>query len=83
MASHNAASWHGLRDRGAVAPGRRADLLLLPDLEQFEPDMVLKGGRLHVDPPAAPVPEWARRTVRVQPLRPTTCTPPATARRSA
>jgi adenine deaminase len=68
MASHNAASWHGLRDRGAVAPGRRADLLLLSDLEQFQPDLVLKDGRLHVDPPAAPVPEWARRTVRVQPL---------------
>jgi adenine deaminase len=68
MASHNAASWHGLHDRGAIAPGRRADLLLLPDLERFQPDLVLKGGSLHVDPPPAPVPEWARRTVRVQPL---------------
>jgi adenine deaminase len=68
MASHNAATWHGLHDRGAVAPGRRADLLLLPDLERFQPDLVLKGGSLHVDPPPAPVPEWARRTVRVQPL---------------
>ncbi|HVW90291.1 MAG TPA: amidohydrolase family protein, partial [Gaiellaceae bacterium] len=28
------ALWHGLRDFGAVAPGYRADLLLLPDLER-------------------------------------------------
>jgi adenine deaminase len=68
MASHNAATWHGLADRGAIVPGRRADLLLLPDLERFVPDIVLKDGRRPVDPPAAPVPEWARRTVRIQPL---------------
>jgi adenine deaminase len=68
MASHNAATWHGLADRGAIVPGRRADLLLLPDLERFVPDLVLKDGRRPIDPPAAPVPEWARRTVRIQPL---------------
>ena len=68
MASHNAATWHGLDDRGAIVPGRRADLLLLPDLERFAPDVVLKDGRPPADPPAAPVPEWARRTVRIQPI---------------
>src|SRR5947209_9059159 len=68
MASHNAATWHGLDDRGAIVPGRRADLLLLPDLESFLPDVVLKDGRPPADPPAAPVPEWARRTVRIQPI---------------
>ena len=68
MASHNAATWHGLDDRGAIVPGRRADLLLLPDLERFVPDLVLKDGRPPADPPADAVPEWARRTVRVQPL---------------
>ena len=45
MASCNAAAWHGLGDRGAIAPGRRADLLVLPDLERFVPDVVLKDGR--------------------------------------
>ena len=41
IASHNAATWHGLTDRGALAAGHRADLLLLPDLERFVPDLVL------------------------------------------
>jgi adenine deaminase len=68
MASHNAATWHGLHDRGAVAAGRRADLLLLPDLERFVPDVVLKDGVPPSYPPTPPVPEWALRTVRVQPV---------------
>jgi adenine deaminase len=70
IASHNAARWHGLADRGAIAPGHRADLLLLPDLEQFVPDLVLKDGVPIGAVPAAAAPEWARRTVRIQPLSP-------------
>ncbi len=68
IASHNAATWHGLSDRGAVAAGHRADLLLLPDLERFVPDLVLKDGRPVPEVAAATAPEWARRTVRVQPI---------------
>jgi adenine deaminase len=68
MASHNPATWHGLRDRGAVAPGYRADLLLLPDLESFRPAAVLKDGRTVADLPAAEVPDWVRNTVHVAPL---------------
>ena len=63
MASHHPATWHGLRDRGAVAPGYRADLLLLPDLETFRPVTVLKDGRAVADLPAAEVPDWVRNTV--------------------
>ncbi len=70
MASCNAAAWHGLGDRGAIAPGRRADLLILPDLERFLPDVVLKDGVVPAPPVAPPVPEWARRTVRIQPISP-------------
>ena len=44
LATLNPATWHGLREHGAVAPGYRADLLLLPDLERFVPELVLKGG---------------------------------------
>ena len=45
MASHHPALWHGLSHLGAIAPGYQADLLLLPDLERFEPELVLKRGR--------------------------------------
>jgi len=68
MASHHPATWHGLRDRGAVAPGYRADLLLLPDLESFRPATVLKDGRTAADLPAAEVPDWVRNTVHIAPL---------------
>jgi adenine deaminase len=59
------ASWHGLRDFGAVAPGYRADVLLLPDLERFVPDLVLKGGAPVEEFPRAQVPDWVRHTVRI------------------
>ena len=68
MATLNAASWHGLRDRGAVAAGHRADLLVLPDLSEFLPQLVLKDGRVPQPPQATPVPDWATNTVRIQPL---------------
>ena len=41
-ATLNPALWHGLAHLGAVAPGYQADLLVLPDLERFVPDVVLK-----------------------------------------
>lgn len=34
-----------LDDRGIISPGKLADLVLLSDLEHFEPDMVFKRGR--------------------------------------
>jgi len=68
IASHNAAAWHGLHDRGSVAPARRADLLVLPDLERFVPDVVLKDGAAAGDSPPIDVPDWARDTVRIQPV---------------
>jgi adenine deaminase len=70
MASHNPALYHGLRSLGAVAPGRQADLLLLPDLETFVPDVVLKRGRLVDEIPPATVPDWVKHTVRIGALGP-------------
>jgi adenine deaminase len=67
MATLNAATWHGLREFGAIAPGYVADLLLLPDLERFEPDLVLKRGKPVEEFPRPEVPEWVKHTVRVQP----------------
>ncbi len=68
MASHNAASWHGLQRLGAIAPGRQADVLILPDLETFRPDLVLKAGRRVEAFERPEVPDWVRHTVRVQPV---------------
>jgi adenine deaminase len=68
LASFHPAQWHGLRHLGAVAAGYQADLLLLPDLVGFEPEVVLKRGRRIEEVPSVPVPEWVRQTVRVQPV---------------
>lgn len=45
MASLHGARAHGLLDRGAVAPGYVADLVLLDDLTGFHASLVLKNGR--------------------------------------
>ena len=69
-ATLNPTLWHGLDSLGAVAPGRAADLLLLPDLERFVPDVVLKLGRPVAEIPRAEVPDWVRHTVRIGALGP-------------
>jgi adenine deaminase len=68
LASLNPATWHGLDHLGAIAPGYQADLVVLDDLESFEPRTVLKAGRAVEDIPEAHVPEWVKRTVHVQPI---------------
>ena len=68
LASLNPAMWHGLDHLGAIAPGYQADLVVLDDLESFEPRMVLKAGRPVDEIPEAHVPEWVKHTVRVQPV---------------
>jgi adenine deaminase len=64
-ATLNPALWHGLQGLGAVAPGYRADVLLLPDLERFVPETVLKNGRPVDEFPRASVPDWVRHTMRI------------------
>jgi adenine deaminase len=66
MASHHPALWHGLSHLGAVAPGYQADLLVLPDLERFVPEAVLKRGRPVGEIERPEVPEWVKHTVRIQ-----------------
>ncbi len=59
MATINPATYYHLDEEiGGIAPGRRADLVLLPDLESFRPTRVFTGGhdvfhhgRLTVDLP--------------------------------
>ena len=74
MATLHPARCHGLMDRGAVAPGMRADLVLLDELETFAPARVYKDGRLvAAGGPAEPfdrppIPEHVRSTMRAAPL---------------
>ncbi|MCX7751147.1 MAG: adenine deaminase [Candidatus Bipolaricaulota bacterium] len=79
MATLNTAEHFGLdREVGAIAPGRVADILVVSDLERFTVDLVLASGRvvaeegkLAVDLPALPYPDWARGTVHLpRPLSP-------------
>ncbi len=46
MGSYNSARHFGLKKHGAVAPGRFADILVLPDLRDFRPQQVYRGGLL-------------------------------------
>ena len=68
-ASLSAAEAFGLRDRGQVAPGRRADLVVLEDLAACRAEMVIAGGRM-VGPAAfagrAYVEPVARQSVRAR-----------------
>ncbi len=49
MVTLNPAEYFGLRDRGAVAPGLKADLVVVEDVTGFKIDKVLKNGKLWVD----------------------------------
>jgi adenine deaminase len=45
MATINTARYFRLKDRGAIAPGYRADLVVIDDLESFKVEMVFKDGK--------------------------------------
>lgn len=46
MASLNTAEYFGLKNLGAIAPGYKADMLLLDNLEDFIPQTVIKNGEV-------------------------------------
>lgn len=74
IATLNAAECFGLRDRGAVAPGRVADFVLVDDLTGFAVRKVYAAGRLvaHDGAVVVDLPEHAdpavRDTVNIRPL---------------
>ena len=86
MATLHPARCHGLMDRGAIAPGLRADLVLLDDLEDFRPARVYKDGVLVAAGGRAeafarpPIPERVRSTMRAAPLAADAFAIPAVAR---
>ena len=80
MATLNPAEHFRLDDRGAVAPGRRADLLVVRDLEALTVDEVYSGGVLvarggeplawQLPPPPSPPPpsmkvDWGRVSLEI------------------
>jgi adenine deaminase len=74
MATLHPARCHGLPNAGAIAPGYRADLVLLEDLEGFAARLVIKDGAVaardgRAEPlPATPAPAWLRATMRHRPV---------------
>src|SRR5438445_4919994 len=68
LATINPATWHRLWHLGAIAPGYQADILVLPDLDGFQPDVVLKAGRPVEEIPRPEVPEWVKHSVRNRPV---------------
>ena len=75
MATLNPAEHYGLRDRGAVAPGRRADLIVFSNLSAPRAEMVFRAGELVAEDGALAVPLPAAnasglpRTVRIDASR--------------
>lgn len=64
LASLSCARHYGFRDRGAIAPGFRADLVTFESLDDVRPDLVVLGGKrvakegtLLVDVPSRGIPE--------------------------
>ncbi len=49
MATLNTAAYFGLKNRGAIAPGYIADIIVLSDLDDFTVEKVFKNGCLTVD----------------------------------
>lgn len=46
IGSLNTAEYFGLKNQGAIAPGYKADLIIIPDLKTFKPDIVIKDGKI-------------------------------------
>ncbi len=68
LASLNPALWHELDHLGALAPGYQADVLVLPNLESFAPELILKRGHPVEEIARSEVPEWIKHTVRIGPI---------------
>jgi adenine deaminase len=69
MATLNAAEWFDLPDRGAIAPGRLADLVVVENLREFVPVTVYKRGCIVAEngqilPKAIPVAATTAGSVR-------------------
>ena len=67
MATLNPAEHFRLADRGAVAPGRRADLVVFGDLGDVRPELVYSGGVLAARDGAPAGPAWEEEIAEADP----------------
>lgn len=58
MATLNATEWFGLHDRGAIAPGRVADFVVVDNLHDFRPRQVYVAGQLVAEEGKVVEPAW-------------------------
>jgi adenine deaminase len=73
MATLNTAEHFGVsRDIGQLAPGRYADMLLVSDIRDFRPEVVIvrgkvaaENGALLLDLPSITYPDWARHSIHL------------------
>lgn len=73
MATINTAEHFGLsKQLGQIAPGRYADILLVPDLKDFTVEMVIsqgkvisQAGHILIDLPEYRFPDWAKKSVHL------------------
>lgn len=71
IATLNAAECYSLKDRGAVAPGYRADILFIEDLEKFTIKVVFKKGirmEFSASSPPHQIPDSVMGSVKITPL---------------
>ncbi len=71
MATLNTAECYGLKDRGAIAPGYAADIVVLDDLDKFIINSVYKNGRpvgRQEQHKPAFIPAAVANTVRIKPV---------------
>ncbi len=76
MATINTAQYFGLKDLGAIAPGYRADLVVVDGLKRFNIKMVFKNGKMVAEngkmiapPPRVPLPQL-RSSINIKWLAP-------------